>query len=59
MSQIPESNPLRRLKNLERAHARVVVQLANPNLSANHRPDVIRRLDSISEEIAQLQMMAK
>jgi len=53
----PAFDPVRRLRNLERAANRVRLQLANPNLAEIHRPEVLRRLSSISDEIGQLRML--
>ncbi len=47
-------NP-RRLSNLRRARLRVAQQLDNPNLSPVHRPQIERRLASITEEIESLE----
>ena len=52
----PAFDPVRRLRNLEKAHARVRLQLANPNLGEMHRPEILRKLSSICDEIAQLRM---
>jgi hypothetical protein len=52
----PPFDPFRRLKNLEKAQTRVRLQLSNPNLLDIHRPEVLRRLSSIADEIAQLRI---
>ena len=52
----PEVNPTRRLKNLEKAHLRVSLKLANPRLAPNHRSELERKLGSISAEIACLRV---
>lgn len=54
-----DTSPRRRLANLERAHLRVTLQLANPNLGAEHRPKLERKLASISEEIEQLKELVR
>lgn len=52
-------SPRRRLANLERAHLRVTLQLANSGLAANHRPNLERKLASIAEEIGQLKELVR
>ena len=50
----PTANPRKRLGNLERTRLRVTLQLANPGLAANHRPQLERKLASICQEIEEL-----
>ena len=57
-AQTPTVNPWKRLGNLERARLKVELQLANPNLAANHRPNLERKLTSISDEIESLKEAA-
>lgn len=51
--EIP-ANPRQRLTNLEKAHARRLAQLRNPNLPESQRPMITERLSSISAEIRTL-----
>jgi hypothetical protein len=50
----PAFDPFRRLKNLEKARTRVILQLANPLLAEMHRPQILAKLSSLQDEIAQL-----
>ena len=51
--QMP-ANPRQRLTNLEKAHARRLAQLRNPNLPESERPEITARLADISAEIRTL-----